>query len=390
MKSTRETRQQSPPGIRPFRIEIPQADLDDLRDRLARTRWPAEGPGDGWSRGVPVSYLKELVDYWRTGFEWRKQEAVLNEFPQFTTTIMDRAIHFLHIPSPEQDALPLILAHGWPGSVAEFLEVIGPFIDPAAEGADGSDAFHLVIPSTPGVGFSGPTGEPGWDSYRIATAYAELMDRLGYERFGVQGGDFGAFVAPDLGRVAPDRVVGVHVNAATMGFIPLGPVEEDVMSSLTDGERTRLERLQRYLSDGSGYLQIQSTRPQTLAFALADSPAGQLAWIAEKFFDWANPKGSIDRDRVLTNVMIYWLTNTAGSSAHVVYYEPMHSGRWPTPSSVPTGVANFAEDVAIRRYAEQNNSIVHWSEFDRGGHFAALEAPDLLIGDVRQFFRRFR
>jgi epoxide hydrolase len=376
--------------IRPFRIEVPPSDLDDLRDRLARTRWPAELPGVGWSRGVPLDYLKDLAEYWRTSFDWRKQEAILNEFPQFTTTVDGQSIHFLHVRSPEPDALPLILAHGWPGSVAEFLEVIAPLTDPVADGGDAADAFHLVVPSTPGVGFSGPTGEPGWDSYRVATAYAELMGRLGYQRFGAQGGDFGAFIAPDLGRVAPDRVVGVHVNAATMGFIPYGPVEEDVMATLTDGEKRRLERMQAYLSDGSGYFQIQSTRPQTLAYALADSPAGQLAWVAEKFYDWANPKGSIDRDRVLTNVMMYWLTNTAGSSAHVGYYEPMHSGRWPTSSQVPTGVANFAEDVAIRRYAEQNNTIVHWSEFDRGGHFAATEAPDLFVKDVRTFFRPLR
>jgi epoxide hydrolase len=376
--------------IRPFRIEVPPSDLDDLRDRLARTRWPAELPGVGWSRGVPLDYLKDLAEYWRTSFDWRKQEAILNEFPQFTTTVDGQSIHFLHVRSPEPDALPLILAHGWPGSVAEFLEVIAPLADSAADDGDAADAFHLVIPSTPGVGFSGPIGATGWDSYRIATAYAELMRRLGYERFGAQGGDFGAFIAPDLGRVAPDRVVGVHVNAATMGFIPLGPVEDEVMATLTEGEKGRLEHMQAYLSDGAGYMQIQSTRPQTLAYALADSPAGQLAWVVEKFYDWADPKGSIDRDRVLTNAMMYWLTNTAGSSAHVVYYEPAHSGRWPTKSPVPTGVANFAEDVAIRHFAEQSNTIVHWSEFDRGGHFAATEAPDLFVEDVRSFFRALR
>lgn len=376
--------------ILPYRIDIPDRDLDDLRDRLARTRWPNELPGVGWSRGVPLGYLQDLAEYWRTGYDWRKQEAILNDIPQFTTTVDGQNIHFLHVRSAEPNALPLVLAHGWPGSVAEFLDVIGPLTDPRSHGGDAVDAFHAVIPSTPGVGFSGPIGEPGWDSYRIATAYAELMGRLGYERFGAQGGDLGAFIAPDLGRVAPEHVVGVHVNAATMGFIPFGPVEDEVMATLTDGERTRLERMQAYLSDGSGYFQIQSTRPQTLAYALADSPAGQLAWIAEKFYDWANPKGSIDRDRVLTNAMFYWTTNTAGSSAHTGYYEPMHSGRWPTPSQVPTGLANFAEDVAIRHYAEQNNTIVHWSEFDRGGHFAATEAPDLFVKDVQTFFRTLR
>ncbi len=375
--------------IHPFRIEIPQADLDDLHQRLARTRWPDELPGVGWRRGVPLGYLQELAAYWRDGYDWREQEARLNQLPQFTTTIDGQGIHFLHVRSPEPTALPLILAHGWPGSIAEFIDVIGPLTDPATHGGDPADAFHVVVPSSPGVGFSGPTREPGWDSYRMAAAYAELMRRLGYERFGAQGGDYGAFIAPDLGRIAPERVVGVHVNAATMGFIPFGPIEDEVMATLSDGEKARLERMQAFLSEGNGYFQIQSTRPQTLAYGLADSPVGQLAWMGEKFYDWAHPKGSIDRDRVLLNVMIYWLTNTAGSSAQM-YYESMHSGRWPTPSQVPTGVANFAEDIAIRHVAEQGNNIVHWSEFDRGGHFAAMEAPDLLVGDLRTFFRRLR
>jgi pimeloyl-ACP methyl ester carboxylesterase len=375
--------------IEPFRIDVPQADLDDLVDRLARTRWPGEIPGMEWSRGVPLDYLKELAEYWRISYDWRKDEARLNQFDQFISEIDGQRIHFLHVRSSEPNALPLILAHGWPGSIAEFIDVIGPLTDPASYGGDPADAFHVVIPSTPGVGFSGPTGEPGWDSYRIAAAYAGLMTRLGYERFGAQGGDYGAFIAPDLGRAAPDRVVGVHVNAATMGFIPFGPLEDEVMATLTDGEKVRLERMNAYLSEGNGYFQIQSTRPQTLAYALADSPVGQLAWMGEKFYDWANPKGSINRDLVLLNVMIHWLTNTAGSSTQL-YYESMHSGRFPTPSQVPTGVANFAEDIAIRRFAEQSNTIVHWSEFDRGGHFAATEVPEMFTEDVRLFFRRAR
>jgi pimeloyl-ACP methyl ester carboxylesterase len=376
-------------AITPFRIETPQADLDDLRARLANTRLPSVLPGDGWAKGVPVPYLQELADYWADGYDWRKHEARLNEYLQFTTEIDGQRIHFLHVRSPEPDALPLLLSHGWPGSVVEFLDLIGPLTDPAAHGGDPADAFHVVIPSLPGFAFSGPTSEPGWDIRRMATAYAELMSRLGYERLGAQGGDWGAFIAPDLGRIVPDRVVGVHVNAATMGFIPFGSVEDEVMAALSDGERVRLDRMNAFLSEGNGYFQIQSTRPQTLAYGLADSPAGQLAWMGEKFYDWAHPKGSIDRDRVLLNVTIHWLTNTAGSSAQM-YYESMHSGRWPTPSQVPTGVANFAEDIAIRRFAEQGNNIVHWSEFNRGGHFAATEAPDLFTEDVRKFFRGLR
>lgn len=381
--------------IQPFTINIPQTALDDLHDRLARTRWPGELPGVGWSRGVALDYLQELADYWRTGYDWRKHEARLNEYPHYITTIDGQNIHFLHVRSPEPDALPLILTHGWPGSVVEFLKVIGPLSDPRSYGGDPADAFHLVIPSIPGFGFSGPARETGWNTGRVAKAWATLMNRLGYERYGAQGGDTGAFVSPELGHVDPEHVVGIHVNAATYGFIPLEPVGEEELSTFTEAEQARLERLNQYSNEGTGYFQIQATRPQTLGYALADSPVGQLAWIVDLFKEWSFPKtelpeAAIDRDDLLTNVTIYWLTNTGASSAHI-YYEDMHAGSWhDAPSPVPTGVAVFAQDVAIRRYAEQSNHIVHWSEFERGGHFAALEAPDLLVEDVRTFFRQFR
>jgi pimeloyl-ACP methyl ester carboxylesterase len=381
--------------IHPFTVDIAQAVLDDLSDRLARTRWPNELPGVGWSRGVPLGYLKELAEYWRTTYDWRKHEAKLNAYPQFSTEIDGQTIHFLHVRSPEPDALALILTHGWPGSVVEFLKIIGPLTDPRAHGGDAADAFELVIPSLPGFGFSGPTRESGWTTERTARVWAELMSRLGYERYGAQGGDFGAFVSPELGRIDPEHVVGVHVNAATFGFIPFGEVSQEELATFTDAEKARLERLNNYTRDESGYFQIQATRPQTLAYGLTDSPVGQLAWIVEKFKEWTFPAAelpetAIDRDDMLTNVMLYWLTGTAGSSANL-YYESMHSGSWhEEPAKTPTGVAVFAEDVAIRRYAEYANNIVHWSEFDRGGHFAALEAPDLLVRDVREFFRRFR
>jgi len=381
--------------IRPFRIAVPQADLDDLRDRLARTRWPDELPGVGWSRGVPVGYLRELADYWRTAYDWRRHEARLNEFPQYTTTIDGANVHFLHVRSPEPDALPLVLTHGWPGSVVEFLEVIGPLSDPRAHGGDPADAFHLVIPSLPGYGFSGPTHEAGWTTDRVARAWAELMRRLGYDRYGAQGGDWGAFVAPAVGRADADHVLGVHVNAATMGFIPFGPVEPDELATFTEVEKARLARLGNFLSDMNGYFQLQATRPQTLAYGLADSPVGQLAWIVEKFKEWTAsaaelPEDAVDRDHLLTNVMLYWLTNTAASSG-ALYYENMHASSWGAqPGTTPTGVAVFGEDVAIRRYAERGNTIVHWSDFDEGGHFAAMETPDLLVGDVRSFFRTLR
>jgi epoxide hydrolase len=381
--------------IRSFRIAIPQADLDDLRDRLGRTRWPDELPGLGWSRGVPLGYLHDLADYWRTSYDWRKHEAMLNELPQFTTTIDAANVHFLHVRSPEPDALPLVLTHGWPGSIVEFLDVIGPLSDPRSHGGNPGDAFHLVIPSLPGHGLSGPTRDLGWTTSRVATAWAELMSRLSYQRYGAQGGDWGAFVSPELGRVDRDHVVGVHVNAATFGFIPFGPVDPEELATFTDAEKGRLERLEvSTAGPGNGYFEIQAQRPQTLAYALTDSPVGQLAWIVEKFKEWAHvaevPEDAIDRDRLLTNVMLYWLTATANSSARL-YYENTHAASWgQEPSTTPTGVAVFAEDYAIRRYGERSHNIVHWSEFDWGGHFAATEAPDLFTGDVRTFFRHLR
>jgi epoxide hydrolase len=382
-------------AIRPFRIDIPQADLDDLRARLHRTRWPDELPDAGWNRGVPLGYLKQLAAYWADGYDWREQEARLNELPQFTTTIDGTGVHFLHVRSQQPDALPLILTHGWPGSIVEFLNVIGPLTDPAAHGGDPADAFHLVIPSMPGHGFSGPTRQAGWTTDRVARAWAELMARLGYGRYGAQGGDWGAFVSPELGRIDPGHVVGVHVNAATFGFIPFGPVAPEELASFTDAEKARLERLNTTTAGpGNGYFEVQAQRPQTIGYALTDSPVGQLAWIVERFKEWAHgaevPEDAVDRDQLLTNVMLYWLTGTARSSANL-YYENLHGGSWgKPPSTTPTGVAVFAEDYAIRRYGEQSNNIVHWSEFDRGGHFAAMEAPDLLVGDVRSFFRGLR
>ena len=289
----------------------------------------------------------------------------------------------------------MVITHGWPGSVAEFLDVIGPLTDPGAHGGDPADAFHLVIPSIPGYGFSGPTDGTGWTTARVAKAWTELMRRLGYQRYGAQGGDWGAFVSPEVGRADPDHVVGVHVNAATFGFIPFGPVDPDELATFTDAEKARVERLNTSTAGpGNGYFEVQATRPQTLAYALTDSPVGQLAWIVEKFKEWTHaadvPEDAVDRDQLLTNVMLYWLTGTANSSARL-YYENLHAGSWgQQPGTTPTGVAVFAEDYAIRRYAQRSNNIVHWSEFDRGGHFAAMEAPDLLVGDVRTFFRGVR
>src|SRR6201996_4226035 len=372
--------------IHPFRIDIPAADLDDLRSRLARTRWPDEPPDGGWEYGIPLGYGRDLAEYWRTGYDWRVHERRLNGFPQFTTTIQDQRVHFLHVRSPEPDALPLIMTHGWPGSVVEFTELIGPLTAPRARGGDPADAFHLVVPSIPGYGFSGPTHERGWNVHRVAVAWDELMTRLGYQRYGAQGGDWGSSISRELGIAAPEHVAGVHLNM----LIPQGDVDQ---ADLSEVDKGRLERQRQFRSTGMGYGMIQSTRPQTLSYALTDSPAGQLAWIAEKFREWTDgdlPDDAVDRDQLLTNVSVYWLTGTAGSSARL-YFESARSGTWgpPQPSTVPTGVAVFPCEIAppVRRFAELSNNIVHWSEFDRGGHFAAMEEPDLLIGDVRQFFR---
>jgi pimeloyl-ACP methyl ester carboxylesterase len=377
--------------INPFRINIPQADLDDLRDRLARTRWPDELPDAGWTYGVPVSYLKELAEYWRTSYDWRKFEAKLNAFPQFTTTIDGQNIHFLHVRSPEPDALPLILTHGWPGSIAEFMDTIGPLTDPRARGGDPADAFHVITPSIPGFGFSGPTREPGWTTRRVAAAWAELMRRLGYHRYGAQGGDTGAIVSPELGRLVPDHVIGVHVN--NLGTFPSGDPAE--LANLSEADQARLQWMQRWGSDMSGYAIVQATRPQTLAYSLTDSPVGQLAWIVEKFKEWTNPaaelpEDAVDRDLILTDVSIYWHTRTAGSAARIYREDASTWGQTPQRSPVPTGVAVFPGDITLRPLAERDHNLVRWTEYQQGGHFPALEVPELLVEDVRTFFRSLR
>ena len=383
--------------IRPFRIDVPQDDLDDLYRRLDHTRWPDQLPGVGWAYGVPRDYLTELVQYWRRGYDWRAAEARLNQWPQFTTTIDGANVHFAHIRSPEARATPLIITHGWPGSIVEFTCIAGPLSDPRAHGGDPSDAFHLVLPSIPGFGFSGPTREAGWDFGRIAAAFAELMSRLGYQRYGVQGGDWGAEISRELGRTRQREVVGVHLNLLPGSAATTEPGPAD-LAALSPAERDRTlaswRGIQQWDRDRSGYAALQVSRPQTLAYALTDSPAGQLAWIAEKFREWSDPDSVIDRDLLLTNVMVYWVSATAGSSARI-YYERAHAdytGTPPRPSTTPTALAVFPHDnfIPLRHIAERANTIVRWTEFDRGGHFAALEAPDLLIADIRAFFGQLR
>jgi pimeloyl-ACP methyl ester carboxylesterase len=404
-------------GIRPFRIAVPQAQLDDLKARLANTRWPDELPGVGWSRGVPLAYLKDLAEYWRTTYDWRAHETALNRYPQFVTTIDGQNVHFLHVRSPEPDARPMMLLHGWPGGFVDFLDVIGPLSDPAAHGGDRADAFHLVIPSLPGFGFSTPLAGPGMSPARMAGVLTRLMSQLGYSRYGVQGYDTGSWVAPEMGKQDPDHVVGIHVNALLT--FPIGA--EGEMDGLTEVEQRRWKRMQNF---NDGYLQCNSKRPQTVTYGLHDSPVGQLAWIVEKFKELTDPEDglpedSIDCDRMLTDVSVYWLTGTAGSAAQV-YYEEISANAWSETAgdwsadsgdstgdsaswgeggddwaasqrgTVPTGVLVSTNDVTIRRWAERDHNVVHWTELDRGGHFLAMEAPDLLVDDVREFFRTVR
>jgi epoxide hydrolase len=364
--------------IRPFRIDIAQEELNDLRDRLARTRWPDEVTGAGADYGVPLGYVRELADRWLDGYDWRAWEARLNRFPQFTTTIDGQNIHFLHVRSPEPEALPLVVTHGWPGSIVEFIDVIEPLSDPRAHGAEATDAFDLVIPSLPGFGFSGPTGEAGWTNERIARAWAVLMARLGYDRYGAVGNDAGSMISPELGRHDPDHVVGVHVTQ--LFSFPSG--DPDEMTDLSADEQGQLGTLQWFYENKFSFNALMSQQPQTLGYAVNDSPAGLLAWNAQLLGE------DLDPDFALTNVMTYWLTQT-GTSAARLYYENAHADRLTEPTTLPLGLAGFGGDFyGIRRFAERDHrNIVHWQTYDHGGHFAAHKAPDLYTADVRDFFR---
>ena len=383
--------------IRRFWIEIPEATLGDLRERLVRTRFPDEIPGVGWSRGVPLDYLKDLAQYWADGFDWREQEAKLNELPQFTTQIDGQNVHFLHVRSPEPDALPLIISHGYPSSVVEFLDIIGPLTDPVSHGGVAADAFHVVAPSIPGFGFSTPVRKTGWEMARTARAFAELMGHLGYERYGAQGGDVGAGIVGMLAGLDGDRVVAAHTNSDPLGvigaldYLPEGAAR---LAGLSNADRAAVEQTKAISEEGSGYLKLQSNRPQTIAYSLTDSPVGQLAWIVENFKEWTDqaaelPEDALDLDQLLTNVSIYWFTGTGASAARFLY-ETGHSTEWGAPGTAPHGWALFAAQPFVRAMMDPQHEIEHWSEFDRGAHFPAMEVPDLLVGDIREFFRTLR
>jgi microsomal epoxide hydrolase len=379
--------------VRPFKIAVPDAVLDDLRDRLARTRWPDQLPGSGWDYGTDLATLQALCEHWRTGYDWRAAERELNQWPQFTTDIDGIHVHFLHVRSQHTDAIPLCITHGWPGSVAEFTEIIGRLTDPIAFGGDAADAFHVVAPSMPGYGFSGPTTVAGVDIRRVAAVNAALMARLGYERYVAQGGDWGGIATAHLGQLDAEHLLGIHVNMA----IPRPP-DGDPMAGVQPDEVQGLVDMAHFRDHETGYQRIQGTKPQTLAYGLTDSPAGLAGWILEKFRTWSDCDGDViarfGMDRLLTNITIYWVTGTINSSTRL-YCESTRSGGLGALDGrveVPTAIAMFPHELyrPPRSWCEQVYDVQQFTHMPSGGHFAAMEEPDLLVDDIRRFVRRFR
>jgi len=371
----------------PFKVEFTAEAVADLKERLAMTKWPVQ-VGEGWSHGQPVGLIRELAEQWAERFDFAKVAATLNLYPQFLTEIGGQTIHFLHIKSKEANAFPLILTHGWPSSVFEFFSVIGPLTDPRAHGLDPALAFDLVIPSVPGYGWSTPISGPGWDRARVAKAWDALMKGLGYSRYGAQGGDVGALISKELGLLKPEGLVGVHLQQI-FAFPTGAPGEMDKLTPFELEGFANLDGFQKY----AGYQAIQQKRPGTLSFGLTDSPSAVLAWNAELFFGFEGEgAGFIDRDAYLTHASIYWFTGSAGSAANI-YFEDAQSGAGYREdfNATPTGVAVFPWDFrSVRSFAERGNNIVHWTEMPTGGHFAATDAPDLLVEDMRTFFAKVR
>lgn len=388
--------------MRQFKIQISEHEINDLKQRLSNTRWPGETINEGWKKGAPVDYLKKLVDYWLHKFDWRKQEALLNKYPQFVTEIDGQNIHFLHIKSGNPNAIPLMLIHGWPGSFADFANVIEPLTDPGHE--KGPNSFHLVIPSIPGFGFSTPVKEKGWNMFRIAAAFAALMERLGYAKFAVHGGDMGAGITSIMSAIAAHQLVGTHVNTDFYSLAGLGMFPSDT-SFLSDEEKPRLERMKEYKKNGTAYLEIQSTRPQTIGYALSDSPIAQLAWMVEKYKEWTDedkelPEEAIDIDQMLTNVSLYWFNKIGASSADVLYenmsmafnwgseHDSQNSNQW-APPKVPSAMTVFGknEDKSLfKKLLSVTGEPDRYFFHDKGGHFPAMEVPELLVNDLRKAF----
>lgn len=378
-------------AIRPFRFDVPAADLEDLKRRLAATRWPDRETPDDWSQGAPLAYVQEVCEYWRTRYDWRRCEAALNAHPQFITELDGLDIQFMHVRSPHASALPMVMTHGWPGSVVEFLKVIGPLTDPVAHGGRAEDAFHVVCPTLPGFGFSGKPRAPGWGIERIARAWGELMTRLGYERWVAQGGDWGAAVTCAIGVQEPAGCAAMHTN------MPILSPSAAVLENLTPFELDAAAGAQHYWDWDSGYSKEQSTRPQTVGYGLVDSPAGQAAWILEKFWCWTDcnghPENIHSRDELLDNIMMYWLP-AAGASSARLYWESFRIITQPqAPIRMPAGVSVFPREIfrSSRRWCEERFSqLIHYNQLTKGGHFAAFEQPALFVEELRNCFRPLR
>jgi epoxide hydrolase len=386
--------------MRQFKIQVSEDEIKDLNHRLSNTRWPGQMINEGWKKGVPADYLKKLVDYWLRSFDWKKQEALLNRYPQFITEIDNQNIHFLHIRSGNLNATPLMLIHGWPGSFADFINIIEPLTNHSL------NSFHLVIPSIPGFGFSTPVREKGWNMFRIASAFTSLMEQLGYSKFAVHGGDMGAGITSIMSALAPHTLIGTHVNTDFYSVAGLGMFPADT-SFLSDDEKPRLERMKEYKKNGTAYLEIQSTRPQTIAYSLSDSPVGQLAWIIEKYKEWTDedkelPEDAISIDQTLTNVSLYWFNKIGASSAEVLYENmsmafnwggdssSSHSPQW-TPPKVPSAMTVFGKEAdksLFKKLMSVTGEPDHYIFHEKGGHFPAMEVPDLLIEDLREVFRK--
>ncbi|MEJ3653125.1 epoxide hydrolase family protein [Actinomycetes bacterium KLBMP 9759] len=371
--------------MRDFRAEITDAQIADLRDRLARTRWPDRETVDDWSQGIPLSYTRELCDYWANEYDMHRLAARLNAFPQLHATVGGLGIHVLHVRSPHERARPLIMTHGWPGSVVEFLDVIGPLTDPESHGGSAADAFHVVVPGLPGFGFSDKPSRPGVGVERIARAWHELMGHLGYRHYYAQGGDWGSAVTTAMAVAAPEGLLGVHLNVARVSAAALHRLGEP-----TEQEREMVARTQRFFAEEAGYSAQQATRPQTVGYALADSPAGQLAWIVEKFYAWADcdghPENAVARDDLLDNVMVYWLANSAASSARMYWENAAYLDSEPDPVRIPTAYTQFPEEIfafSERWLRTQFSDLRYYHAAERGGHFAAFEQPATFVGEVR-------
>jgi len=376
--------------VRPFRIAVPDTALDDLRARLRNTRWPEAEPVDDWSQGTPLAWIRDVCEYWAERYDWRAREARLNRFAQFVTAIDGLDIHFVHVRSPHANAMPLVITHGWPGSIVEFSKVIEPLANPTAHGGSAADAFHVVCPTLPGFGFSGKPTTPGWGVQRIAAAWAALMARLGYARYGAQGGDWGSRVTMQLGAADPAHCAGIHV---TLAMATRPKLDGDP----TPEEARALAGAKFYRDWDSGYSKQQSTRPQTLGYGLTDSPAGQAAWILEKFWAWTDcdghPENVLGRDELLDNVMMYWVPAAAASSARLYWESFGRKGGSPGTVTVPTGVSVYPKEIVapVRKWMEADfPALRYWREMPRGGHFAAFEQPELFVEDVRAYFRTLR